>query len=178
MALTAEEKARRARERKLEKAREFSTSTYARQYVAGVFQRMIRAEYAASPCEYFPAIIDGELRQVRREVGQVVCVTCGRVARWDDKSTINTGHFVAGRSNSILFEELNVAPQCVACNCHGSGQLLEYNQWMESVRGREAIDRLRALKATTRSFDREELVDMLIEYTERLKIAKEAMSRS
>ena len=76
MKLTPEEKAERARQRMLDKARQYSLGTYARQ-AAAIFQRMIRAEAAALPKGLTPAIVDGQVRDVFRKVGQCVCVTCG-----------------------------------------------------------------------------------------------------
>ena len=174
MPLTPEEKAKRARQRMLEKAKEYQASTYSRRFVAPVFQRMIRAEFGADTRRYVSAVVDGELRQVRRQIGQVVCITCGFLNRWNGRR-IHTGHFIASRRNSILFEEDNVAPQCAFCNQHQSGALLEYRQWMEFVRGQEVIGRLQRLKTESRTFGREQLVDMRIYYTARLKAAEERM---
>ena len=178
MPLTPEEKTRRARDRMLEKAREVSPSTYARRSVANVFQKMIRAEAATDTRPYVTAVVGGEIRQVQRDRGQVVCVTCGRVGRWDDAKVMNTGHFLAGRSNSILFEATNVAPQCVQCNCYQSGAQVEYQQWMEFVHGREEIQRLRRRKAESVSFSRFELVHMRMEFMRRLKLAENALKQS
>jgi hypothetical protein len=175
MPLTAEQKERNAFERMLQKARQYQTSTYARKFVAGIFQKMIRAEAAADPREYVTAVVDGEIRQVRREIGQVVCITCGAVTPWNATKAMNTGHFVASRRNSILFAEDNVAPQCARCNCYLSGAPMEYRQWMEFVRGREVISELRRLKNESVSFSHLELVDMRMSYMARLKSAEERM---
>lgn len=178
MPIPPEEKAANSRQRMLEKAKEFQTSTYGRKFVAPLFQKMIRAEAGAD--DSFPfAIVDGELRDVAREIGQVVCVTCGTVAQWKGNSigggTIETGHFLASRRNSILFEEMNVAPQCVICNRHRSGEQQLFRKWMLAVRGPEVVERLERLKTESVSFSAEELVDMRIEYAARLKAAEERM---
>lgn len=174
MPLSAEEKQERARQRMIEKAHEMSTGTYSRKFVSGVFQRMIRAEAGADLQHYVSAVVDGELRLVKRQIGQVVCITCGRVTKWNDRN-IHTGHFIASRRNSILYEEDNVAPQCAHDNQHQSGCPLEYQQWMEFARGHAAIGRLRRLKTESRSFGHEELVDMRISFASRLKAAEERM---
>ena len=176
--MTPEEKAARKRERMIEKAREFQLGTYSRKFVANVFQRMIRAEYAALPACHDSAVVDGEMAIVYRKVGQVVCVTCGKVCRWDDSKQVNTGHFLAGRSFSILYEEDNVMPQCVRCNLHLSGNQNAYRMWMLFVRGPDAVERLERLKQQSVSFSREELVDMRIEFTKRLRAAEERMKGS
>lgn len=172
MPLTPEEKAERQRQRMLEKAAQFQVSTYSRRFVAPVFQKMIRAEAAALPNGLAWAIVDGKLAFVPRRVGECVCVTCGTVGPWTSNTkTFNAGHFLAGRRNSILYEESNVAPQCVTCNCHRSGAAQEYRKWMMAVRGREVVERLERLKTQSVSFDRGQLVDMRIKYAARLDAA-------
>lgn len=179
MPLTTEEKQARARSRMIETARQYQVGTYSRKFVAPLFQRTIRAEYAAQPDGGCAAIVDGEFRSVWRDVGWCVCVTCGRRGRWRGASigggTIETGHFIAGRSNSILFEEDNVAPQCVICNRHRGGEQQLFRKWMEAVRGIDVIERLERLKTQSVSFTREELVDMRIAYQERLRAAEGRM---
>lgn len=176
MPLTPEQKAARARERMLEKAKEFSTGTYISRFVAPLFQKMIRAEAGADHRQYVTAVVDGKIRQVERKLGQCVCVTCGKVQRWDSGiKGAHTGHFLASRRNSILFEESNVAPQCASCNYYRSGAPQEFRLWMRMVRGPEAIERLERLKTESRSFDREELVDMRIAYAARLADAEAQM---
>lgn len=171
--LTPEQKAANARSRMMERAKQFQTTTYCRK-VAAVFQRMIRAEAAADPRQYVTAVVDGEIRQVERKLGQCVCVTCGRVMRWEGKH-IHTGHFLASRRNSILFEETNVMPQCAHCNAYQGGMPQEYRLWMRIVRGQAEIERLELLKTQSRSFTLEELVDLRIAYAARLAAAEERM---
>lgn len=180
MALSAEEKQDRARNRMLEKARQYTTGTYCRKYVAPVFQQMIRAEAGAKPAGKTPAVVDGvEVVQILRDVGKVVCVTCGKVGPWSGGTGrfggMHTGHFLASRRNSVLFEEANVAPQCARCNVFEDGAPQSFRMWMEHVRGLEEIERLRQVKATVRGFSREEFVDMKIEFTRRLNAAIERM---
>ena len=178
MPLRPEVKAERARQRMIEKAREYQTSTYSRKFVAPIFQKMIRAEAGAGIDRYVSAVVEGEISLVVRSNGYVVCITCGATKKWNARD-INTGHFIAGRTNSILYEEDNVAPQCASCNQHHSGRPLEYRMWMEFIRGREkgedVVGRLQRLKTESRSFDRDELVDMRIQYAARLKAAEERM---
>jgi len=165
------------RDRMIEKAREYTTGTYIRKFVAPEFQRMIRAEYGARPAGPVRAIVAGNLDTVDRRRGQCVCVTCGKVLPWSGGiGGMHTGHFLASRRASIVFEEENVAPQCSGCNRYHDGMPQQFRLWMEVVRGPEVVDRLERLKATSRQFTREELVDMRIEFKRRLKAAEEAMS--
>jgi len=176
MALTPEEKASRARDRMLAKAKELQTTTYIRRFVAPTFQRMIRAEAAADRRRYITAVVDGEIRQVERDIGQCACVTCGKVLRWDGGiKGMHTGHFLPSRRNSILFVEENCAPQCSYCNYYLSGAPQKFRTWMLRVRGQDVIERLERLKTESVSFTREELVDMRIAYAARLQAAEERM---
>lgn len=176
MPLTPAEKDERSRCRMIETAKQYQASTYIRKFVAPLFQKMIRAEAGADPRPYLTAVVDGEIRQVKREVGQCVCVTCGKVDSWDSGiKGMHTGHFLASRRNSILFEEMNVAPQCSHCNFYLSGAPQAFRKWMLMVRGPSVVERLEQLKTESVSFSREELVDMRINYQRRLKSAEERM---
>lgn len=173
MKLSLEEKLQRKRQRMLEQARQYSTGTYVRK-VAATFQRCIRAEAAADTRQYVTAVVAGTIQQVERQLGQCVCITCGRVMKWEGKH-VHTGHFLASRRNSILFEEANVAPQCAHCNAYQGGMPQEYRLWMLRVRGQVEIDRLERLKTVSVSFSLEQLVDMRIAYQSRMKAAEERM---
>lgn len=174
--LTPEEKARRKRDRMIEKAREYSLGTYSRRFVAPLFQRMIRAEAAASWCTVARAIVDGRIYYVPRKVGECVCVTCGKVGPWSaGMGGMHTGHFLASRANSILYEEMNVAPQCSRCNRYESGAPQRFRQWMIAVRGQDIVDWLEKQKRIALRFSREELVDMRIRFQIRLNAAIERM---
>lgn len=176
MPLTSEEKAERFRQRMIETAKQYSTGTYVRRFVSQVFQKMIRAESGADPRPYHTAVVDGGIRQVKREIGQCVCITCGKVLKWDSGiKGMHCGHFLASRCNSILFEEDNVAPQCQSCNYYRSGEPQKFRLWMLSVRGEEVVERLERLKTQSVSFTREELVDMRMAFAARLKTAEERM---
>lgn len=173
------DKLARARERMIEKAREYQIGTYAHRFVASVFQLLVRAEAAAMPEGAAWAMVDGSYSIVFRQVGECVCVTCGFAGPWKGNSigggSIESGHFLASRRASILFEESNVHPQCKYCNRHLSGNHGLYVSWMRHAYGQDEIDRLQRLKNEVRQFTREELVDMRIGYAARLKAAEALM---
>ena len=176
--LTPEEKATRARQRMIEKAREWTIGTHTRK-VAEVYQQMVRAEAAAMPEGMTSAVVGGQISQVFRRIGQCVCVTCGKVGPWkgglNRYGGMHTGHFLASRRASILFLADNVAPQCSHCNVFQHGAPSAFTLWMEHVRGKETIERIRRLKHTGRQFTHEELVDAKLTYQARLKAAEERM---
>lgn len=169
--LTPEQKQANSRAKMLETARQYSTGTYIRKFVAPLFQQMIRAEAGAMPEGPATFIILGEVGQRRRWPGECVCITCGTVKGWNSGiKGMHTGHFLASRVNSILFEEMNVAPQCSACNFYRSGEQQLFRKWMLAVRP-EHIERLERLKTQSKQFTRDELVDMRIGYAARLNAA-------
>ena len=140
---------------------------------------MIRAEFGADTRQWVTVVLNGEISQAPRYLGECACVTCGKVDAWNSGiKGMHTGHFIASRRNSIVLEEDNVAPQCSHCNYYASGKQAEFRTWIEFVRGVEVVERLQRLKTESVSFSLEELVDRRIEYTRRLKAATEAMRNS
>ena len=168
-------KAERARNKMLEKAKEYQLGTYSNKFVAPLWQSCVRAEAAADPRKFVSAVVNGTIQQVARRLGECACVTCGRVAAWKGASIgggeIETGHFVASRRASILFEPNNAHPQCKVCNRHLSGNQGCYEMWMRFMFGQDEIDRLRRLKNANVTFNRSELVDMRIGFKKRLDAA-------
>ncbi len=93
--------------------------------------------------------------------GYCRCVTCGAMLHWKDAQA---GHFIAGRNNSILFEEKGVHPQCYGCNIGKNGNAVEYFVFMERKYGREVIDQLRVLSKQTLKRTAEDLTEIREKY--------------
>ena len=66
-------------------------------------------------------LLSKAIRLERREgPGLLVeCVSCQRKMPWKQ---IQAGHFIDGRFNSILFDELGIHPQCGLCNVVYNGR--------------------------------------------------------
>ncbi len=96
------------------------------------------------------------------ENGWCKCCTCDYREHWKN---FQAGHFIAGRNNSILFEETCVHAQCRRCN-YNEGNGPEYFIFMENTYGRDEIDRLRALKHATVKFSVSELETMYEKFKE------------
>ena len=176
MPLTDEEKSLRKRQRMIEKAKGMQQSTYSSKNVAPIFQKMIRAEFAAEPTGWTPAVVNGVIDQVFRTRGQCVCITCGKVLPWTThRGDMQTGHFIPGRTFSVLYDEDNVAPQCSHCNRFLSGDTMNFRIWIEETRGEITVDRLQSQRGKTRKYTHEELVDMRIVFQKRLDYAIEKM---
>lgn len=88
----------------------------------------------------------GKSHPARNEGLVAPCVTCRRIY---PLKSLQAGHFVAGRTNAILFDERGVNSQCYGCNVREHGNTTAYWLWMEERYGREVIDELIALKGTS-----------------------------
>lgn len=75
----------------------------------------------------------------RNEGLEAPCTTCQRVL---PLKSLQAGHFVAGRTNSILFDERGVNSQCYRCNVGEHGNTTSYWLWMEANWGRDVIDEI------------------------------------
>lgn len=75
-----------------------------------------------------------------------ICITCKRSYPF---KSLQAGHFIAGRTNAVLFDEEAVYSQCYSCNVGRGGAHVEYFVFMENEWGRDKIDELRAKKGTT-----------------------------
>lgn len=83
-------------------------------------------------------------------MGMVKCVTCPKVGHW---KTMQAGHFIPGRHNSILFDERGVHSQCYACNCGWlKGNPRKYNAYMIQTYGQKVIDELEQLDSVNKQF--------------------------
>lgn len=67
---------------------------------------------------------------------------------------LQAGHFIAGRTNAILFDPEAVYSQCYGCNVGRSGAHVEYFVFMEEEHGREKIEELRQKKSLTVKYSR------------------------
>jgi hypothetical protein len=76
-----------------------------------------------------------------------MCVTCNRDYPY---KSLQAGHFIQGRSNSVLFDERIVYSQCAGCNMNRpygkGGNYVEYFVFMEEEWGRDMIEEFRKLK--------------------------------
>ena len=103
---------------------------------------------------------------------------------WNDN--MDCGHYLAGRRESILFDERGLAVQCAPCNrgaCshvnryHGSQVKERVTIWftihMVETQGREVIEELFQKKdQDSRTYSLDELWEMIQEYEARIEVAK------
>lgn len=88
--------------------------------------------------------------------GTARCVTCGRVSPIKGTGAIHAGHFVAGRSNAVLYDERNCHAQCFHCNLYNSGSWVEYERFILQKYGAAECDRLKSLRFIVKPMSAEE----------------------
>lgn len=103
--------------------------------------------------------------------GIVRCCTCNKQVFWKGVEC-QAGHFVPGRTNSVLFDERIVHGQCSRCNEYLGGNLWEYGRFMIRTYGfdYEQLDKLNALKNVVKQFKLDELKEMKKLYKAKLEI--------
>lgn len=96
-----------------------------------------------------------------------VCISCNKRKGRDQ---MNAGHFYSVGGHSYLrFNEDNINGQCIACNCHLSGNLLPYRQNLIKKIGQERVDELEKWNKYSKSWDKLELVAIIQLYRGKLK---------
>ena len=99
--------------------------------------------------------------------GIIQCVTCKKRAHWKGEG-MQAGHFIAGRTLSLLFDDRNCHSQCYGCNVGRNGSYVEYFLYMEERYGREVIDELRFLKNQSRKYSIGDYEQLIAELTSQL----------
>lgn len=94
------------------------------------------------------------------EDGYNRCVTCGITKPWKE---LQAGHFIPqARGNAIRWDLRGIWPQCFRCNINLGGNGAEYTCYMLDRFGRQTVDDLRGVAASTRIMrraDYEEIID-------------------
>lgn len=101
------------------------------------------------------------IRDAIRTTGDIAtgsCVSCGKRYPSFGRGGLQAGHFLAGRSNALLFDERNCHAQCYGCNMAKGGNYQEYQIFMEQTYGFGVIQELRNrrhldVKITKEGFD-------------------------
>ncbi len=96
------------------------------------------------------------------------CVTCKRAYPF---KKLQAGHFIQGRSNSVLFDERIVYSQCIGCNGNPpygkGGNYVEYYVFMLEEWGQIMIDEFRAQKYKTVKYKNFEYEQMEQEFKQK-----------
>ena len=92
------------------------------------------------------------------EIG--ACCTCNKTLRWDEG---DAGHFMAGRTNAILFYDRGIHLQCKNCNRNQGEQYL-YSKFIETMYGIEEVKKQERLRYTTKKYSKDDYIKMIKEY--------------
>lgn len=93
-----------------------------------------------------------------------VCITCGR--RFPFKS-LQAGHFISSRCNSVLFEEDLVNAQCSGCNLFLNGNYVMYTIIMIKEHGVNWVEEKQKLKYQTKKYTQQDYIDIEKKYREK-----------
>lgn len=108
------------------------------------------------------------LRDCIRTTGDTdfgVCITCGKRVAYGSSQA---GHFIAGRTNAILFDEDIVHLQCYACNVCNHGEQLEYYYAMKNLGYTDDdIDEMRGKRHEYCKFTAQDYEDIIEHYKEK-----------
>lgn len=104
--------------------------------------------------QQFRSYLHKWIREVRDK--DKPCVSCGK--KIGAKEKCDAGHFYSDGGHSALrYHEWNIHKQCVRCNRHLSGNLIEYAKRLPDRIGQEAFDWLDEHKNDIKSWTLEEL---------------------
>jgi hypothetical protein len=108
-------------------------------------------------------VFNSYIRARDRDAG---CISCGKKLG----SKFDAGHyFSVGNYPNLRYDETNVHGQCVTCNQHLHGNLIEYGARLPERIGQAAFDRLHELKVGRLSLTIPELQDQIKHYKQKLK---------
>ena len=98
--------------------------------------------------------------------GQVSCFSCDREMHWKEA---HAGHFVGGRTGSVLLNPEVIRVQCPQCNIFLHGNLGPYTLRMVDELGRSRVDELLQLRHEVKKWDRSELETLQADLKAKLK---------
>lgn len=81
-----------------------------------------------------------------RSKDEVVCYTCYKTYPAFGMGCAQAGHFIPGRGNSVLLDEIGVNAQCYNCNVNLRGNWVEYEKHLLNEYGAEEVERLKGSK--------------------------------
>lgn len=102
------------------------------------------------------------------------CITC------ETKLTgkFDAGHYYPSTHKNTTFSELNVWGQCVGCNQHKSGNLIQYQINLNKIIGGEEMFKLHADAHVVKKWTRDELQEIEKLYKEKIKQLKDERNRN
>ena len=102
----------------------------------------------------------------------LICCSCGKTYPAFGLGCAQAGHFVPGRRNAILFDEINVHGQCYNCNHTLKGNWPGYMSFMLQKYDQDAVDQLLRKNKTIRKYREPELEELRDKYRRIIKELK------
>jgi hypothetical protein len=97
---------------------------------------------------------------------QKYCISCSKPL----KGKFDAGHYMNANNHwNVRFDERNVHSQCVECNQHKHGNLLEYRKQLEFYYGITWLNELEQDARITRKFTIPELKEIIEKYKKKIK---------
>lgn len=97
------------------------------------------------------------------------CISCGKQLQ----GKYDAGHFYSvGSYPNLRFHESNVFGQCVSCNQHKHGNLLEYAIGIEKRIGKTKLEELKALRNDRLSMPLDDIKTAIYLYKDKIKELK------
>lgn len=102
------------------------------------------------------------------------CISCGKPLQ----GKYDAGHYYSvGSYPNLRFHEWNVHGQCVACNQHHHGNLLEYNEGILNRIGKAKLDELKSIRHGRLSLPLDEIKASIEHYKQRINELKDGKSK-
>ena len=97
------------------------------------------------------------------------CISCGKQLQ----GKYDAGHFYSvGSYPNLRFNESNVFGQCVGCNQHKHGNLLEYAIGIERRIGKTKLEELKSLRNDRLSLPLDKIKELIYYYKDKVKEIK------
>jgi hypothetical protein len=105
-------------------------------------------------------------KYIRLRDKDYTCISCGK----ELGAKFDAGHYLNANNHwNVRFNELNVNGQCVYCNQHLHGNLIEYRKRLIKLIGVESVEWLEEHAKKTRKFTIEELKEIIETYKQKIK---------
>lgn len=101
--------------------------------------------------------------------GNCACFTCGTKKRWQE---LQNGHYLSRKHMFLRWDERGCRPQCQYCNCTKHGNLAIFAQKLEAEHN-GLPDILLEESRIIHKWSRDELRQMINEYTRKIKLLKQ-----
>lgn len=98
--------------------------------------------------------------------GYCRCVTCGHVF---PIKKIQAGHYMRRDDMPTRYDQKNVHPQCVTCNCFKQGEHKKYREVLVSKYGEKAVCELEIKASDYAGFSKTDLKDIAKIYRRKLR---------